>query len=106
MAMVPLQYVAVILAAHTLYGHYAASGQTTMDVATATPTIQTTASSVATATSLATPPRPRPNRAARPATDPRVAAAIAAGVPRTTARRWAALGDQRLDEYKPQAKAA
>lgn len=40
----------------------------------------------------------RPRRAT--ATDPRVAMAIAAGVPRTTARRWAATGNPQLDRYQ------
>ena len=38
MALVPVQYVAVVLAAHALHGHYAARGQST--VATTTPAVQ------------------------------------------------------------------
>ena len=47
--------------------------------------------------------RPRPRVAM--ATDPAVTMAIAAGVPRTTARRWSATGDPRLDQYRPPATA-
>lgn len=60
----------------------------------------------------ATLPKPSRQRAPRdpgspsPTTDPRVAMAIAAGVPRTTARRWAATGDGRLDRYTAEARAA
>lgn len=44
--------------------------------------------------------RPRPTTRPATATDPRVAAAIAAGVARTTARRWAATGNPKLDRYQ------
>ncbi len=100
MALVPVQYVAVVLAAHALYGHYAGAGQPVVVVAT---TDQPTATTVPAAMATATSPRPRVARRGTPAgqaTDPRVAVAIAAGVPRTTARRWAATGDARLNVYR------
>lgn len=115
MAMVPLQYVAVVLAAHALHRHYAATPATDQTTAVTTPaarvatvaTVATDQTTVATR-AAATVPRPRPP-ASRPSpttADPRVTMAIAAGVPRTTARRWAATGDARLDQYGPQSRVA
>lgn len=99
--VMPVQYLAVVMTAHRLAGR---AGVTT--VAADQPATTATTPPAATAT---TTPRPRP--AARqtstgPAADPRVAAAIAAGVPRTTARRWAATGDHRLDRYRAEVRAA
>lgn len=115
MAMVPLQYVAVVLAAHALHRHYAATPATDQTTAVTTPaatvaTVATVATDQTTAATrtAATAPRPRPP-ASRPSSttaDPRVTMAIAAGVPRTTARRWAATGDARLDQYGPQSRVA
>ena len=117
MAMVPLQYVAVVLAAHALHRHYAATPAANQTTAVTTPaaTVATVATDQATAATraaatrtAATAPRPRPP-ASRPSSttaDPRVTMAIAAGVPRTTARRWAATGDARLDQYGPQSRVA
>lgn len=109
MAMVPLQYVAVVLAAHALHRHYAATPAADQTTPVATP-MATMATDQATAATraAATAPRPRPP-ASRPSSttvDPRVAMAIAAGVPRTTARRWAATGDARLDQYGPRSRVA
>lgn len=97
--VMPVQYLAVVMTAHRLAGR---AGVTT--VAADQPATTATTPPAATTT-----PRPRP--AARrtstgPAADPRVAAAIAAGVPRTTARRWAATGDARLDKYAREVRAA
>lgn len=88
----PIQYLAVVMTAHRLAGR-AADGQTT-----ARPVAMTTATDHAA--------RPRPGRRAASTVDPRVATAIAAGVPRTTARRWAATGDARLDKYAREVRAA
>jgi len=45
--------------------------------------------------------RPRSLAKVTTVADSAVAAAIAAGIPRTTARRWATNGDPRLDPYQP-----
>lgn len=88
--VMPVQYLAVVMTAHRLAGR---AGVTTVALD------QTTAT---TPPAAATTLRPRPavrRTSTGPAADPRVAAAIAAGVPRTTARRWSATGDRRLDQY-------
>lgn len=104
MALVPVQYVAVVLAAHALYGHYTAAGQSpavvaTVDHATAHPPAATP-----------TPPRPR-MAAPRPvanagqlATDAIVASR--AGVAPRTARRWRTTGDARYGQHMAEARAA
>lgn len=120
MSLVPLQYVAVILAAHSLHDHFAADGQTTAkkprparswrslvrwprtwprSTATTPVPLPTTPPATTTATNGHGPRLVRPDRSGT-ATDPAVAAAIAAGVPRTTARRWAEKGDPQLDKFR------
>jgi len=99
MSLVPLQYVAVILAAHSLYGHFAAGGQTAGRAPRVVEPVTTTDRAEPPASS----PRPIVARTttADPAAMAAAIAAIAAGVPRTTARRWLAKGDERLDQYRP-----
>lgn len=152
MSLVPLQYVAVILAAHSLHDHFAANGQTVAKeprparswrsvvrwpwtwpqwslvrwpwwprstVTTTPPVTMPTTPPVTTPPTATTPTvddqSDQPDlpvatvpeaAATKPvAKDPAVATAIAAGVPRTTARRWSERGDPRLDEFRPRATA-
>lgn len=113
--LLPVQYLAVVLTGHKL-----ASGAAT--VATTETAGQTTAMAAAVdrdepatmveieplAMTAPGPPvaTPSPPTVARATTtDPAVTAAIADGVARTTARRWATAGDPRLDKYRPMAMA-
>lgn len=98
--IMPVQYLAVVMCAHRLAGR---PDRVRTDVHVddhARPVVQTAPRRTS-----------RPRTTTRRATpgimdDPRVRAAIAAGVARTTARRWATTDDARLDKYARGARAA
>lgn len=94
--VMPVQYLAVVMTAHRL------AVQTTAPIAAplTTPTVDV---QTVPRPAIATPARPRtvpPTSARRRSEDARVLAAVAAGIPRTTARRWAATGNPQLDRYQ------
>lgn len=95
--VMPVQYLAVVMTAHRLASGLAV--QTAPPIAAPLTTVQTMPPPV-----IVPSDRPRtmppPTTARRTAEDPRVLAAVAAGIPRTTARRWAATGNPQLDRYQ------
>ena len=111
--LLPVQYLAVVLTGHKLAsGAMVATtetdGQTmaTVDHGQDQPSEVTMVdpepvAMVATTTAPEPPVTTAPPTMAKTtSTDPAVTMAIAAGIPRTTARRWADNGDGRLDKYR------
>lgn len=111
--LLPVQYLAVVLTGHKLAsGAVVATTETDGQTATTVEHGQDQPAAVATvepepvaavepeskAATVATPPRQTVVRTTT--ADPAVAAAIAAGIPRTTARRWSTVGDPRLKKYR------
>lgn len=115
--LLPVQYLAVVLTGHKLATGATAAvattetdGQTVVDDGQDQPATVTTVAPEPPAMAVVDPvatvvTAPPPTVAKPTTTDPAVTAAIVAGVPRTTARRWATAGDPRLDKYRPVATA-
>lgn len=104
--LMPIQYLAVVLTGHRLAEHGRSDVATVTDDRAADHA--TTAPATDAETTVIEPPTTAPPATAKTATmtaDPAVAAAIADGVARTTARRWSTAGDPRLDRYRPKATA-
>lgn len=120
--VMPVQYLAVVMTAHRLASGAAVMTMPPVDVPVVDDQTddyaddyaddldddQTADQADAPADDQAAPPvrptiQPRPvppSTGRRRSEDPRVLAAVAAGIPRTTARRWAATGNPALDRYQ------